>query len=65
VTLLLGQAEYEPQDFAPPATSLDFVVADAPAGIFLARLRIDGIESPFIDRMATPPVFLPLTVTIA
>ena len=65
VTLLLGQAEYEPEDFAPPATSLDFVVEDAPAGIFLARLRIDGIESPFIDRMATPPVFLPLTVTIA
>lgn len=64
VTLLLGQAELEPEDFAPPATSLSFVVEQAPAGTFLARLRIDGIESAIIDRAAKPPVFLDMTVTI-
>jgi hypothetical protein len=64
VTLLLGHAQYEPEDFVPPATSLDFVVEDAPAGTFLARLRVDGIESAIIDRAATPPVFLDVTVTI-
>lgn len=65
VTLLLGQAEYEPEDFSPPAASLDFVLEDAPAGSFLARLRVDGIESAIIDRAATPPVFLDQRVTIA
>jgi hypothetical protein len=64
VTLLLGQAEYEPEDFAPPALSLHFVVEDAPLGTFLARLRVDGIESAIIDRAATPPVFFDHTVTI-
>jgi len=64
VTLLLGHAEYEPEDFAAPAANLDFVVEDAPAGTFLARLRIDGIESAIVDRAATPHVFFDQTVTI-
>ena len=60
--LLLGQQEFLPQPFATPTTtSLDFVIKDAPvspAPGFLARLRIDGIESPIIDRSAKPPAFL-------
>ena len=54
--LVLGQTEYLPQD-APgsPATQLSFVVPDAPSGSHLARLRIDGIESPIIDLSAEPP----------
>lgn len=62
VTLLLGQSEHKPEAFVPPATSLDFVVEDAPVGTFLARLRVDGIESAIVDRSATPPVFFDLTV---
>lgn len=64
VTLLLGQAEYAPNPFVAPTTSLDFTIEDAPADCFLARLRIDGIESPIINRVAEPPVFLNQRVTI-
>jgi hypothetical protein len=64
VTLLLGQQAYAPEPFTPPVTALDFVIANAPAGDHLARLRIDGIESPIIDRAATPPAFLPQRIEI-
>ena len=60
--LILGQQEFLPEPFVTPTTtSLDFVINDAPvspAPGFLARLRIDGIESPIIDRSAKPPAFL-------
>jgi hypothetical protein len=60
--LLLGQLEFLPEPFATPTTtSLKFVIKDAPvapAPGFLTRLRIDGIESPIIDRSAKPPAFL-------
>jgi hypothetical protein len=64
VTLLLGQQAYAPEPFTPPVTTLDFVIADAPVANHLARLRIDGIESPIIDRAATPPAFLPQRIDI-
>ena len=44
-----------------------FSIADAPVGSHLARLRIDGIESPIIDRSIEPPavpVFLDQRVVI-
>jgi hypothetical protein len=50
-----------------PTTSLDFVINNAPVTPvpgFLARLRIDGIESPIIDRAAVPPVFFNQRVII-
>ena len=60
--LILGQQEFLPQPFATPTTtSLDFVIKNSqasPALGFLARLRIDGIESPIIDRSTKPPAFL-------
>jgi hypothetical protein len=60
VSLLLGNRE---EIVAPPIDSatdtLSFVVEDAPAGeSFLLRLRVDGVESPIIDRLAAPPAFL-------
>ncbi len=61
VVLVLGQQEFEPQAFTAPTTSLDFVIPNAPlapAPGLLARLRIDGIDSPIIDRSVDPPVFL-------
>jgi len=65
--LILGQQEFQPEPHTLPTTSLDFVINDAPvtpAPGLLARLRIDGIESPIIDRTAVPPVFFNQRVVI-
>ena len=64
VSLILGQQEIAPEAFVTPAGSLDFVIENAPAGNHLARLRIDGIDSPIIDRSAKPPVFLDARIDI-
>jgi hypothetical protein len=56
VVLSLGQNEYLPQATGSPPTSLAFAILDAPAASLLARLRIDGIESPIIDLSQEPPV---------
>lgn len=68
VSLVLGQQEYAPEAFATPTTtSLDFVIENAPVAPppgHLARLRIDGIDSPIIDRAATRPVFLNTRIVI-
>lgn len=58
VRLLLGTAEFAPQPFTAPVASLNFQIPNAPLGDHLARLRIDGVDSPIIDPAATPPVFL-------
>jgi hypothetical protein len=58
VSLLLGAIEVQPLDTSAQTGSLDFVVPDAPIGNHLVRLRIDGIESPVVDRMTSPPTFL-------
>ena len=63
-SLLLGSREITPPPFAAPTGSLDFVIDDAEAGDFPTRLRIDGIDSPIVDRAATPPRFLDFTVSI-
>lgn len=65
VSLLLGQTEIAPVTIAAPATSLDFVAVDAEAGAPLARLRIDGIDSPVADRSQEPPVFFDYRITIS
>lgn len=64
VTLLLGTRGFAPAPFTPPVTSLNFVIEDAPVGNHLARLRIDGIESPIIDVGSSPPAFLPQRIEI-
>lgn len=64
VALVLGQQEFAPQAFAPPVATLNFVIPHAPVGNHLARLRIDGIDSPIIDVAATPPVFLNQRINI-
>jgi hypothetical protein len=55
VVLVLGQDEFLSQGIGSPATELSFVIPNAPVGPHLARLRIDGIESPIIDLSAEPP----------
>jgi len=64
VVLVLGQQEFAPVAYVPPVTALNFAIEDAPVGSHLARLRIDGIDSPIIDRAAKPPVFLDRRITI-
>jgi hypothetical protein len=61
VALILGMQEYQPQPFTAPAVSLDFAIEHAPAAPppgLLVRLRIDGIDSPIVDRTVSPPRFL-------
>jgi len=62
--LVLGQDEFLPQDVGSPSTSLSFAIPNAPVGSHLARLRIDGIDSPIIDLSADPPVFLNQRIVI-
>jgi len=54
--LALGQQEYRPKSAGSPSASLAFVVPNAPVASLLARLRIDGIESPIVDLSQDPPV---------
>ena len=56
--LVLGQHEVLPQGGGSPASSLAFVIPNAPVSPpegWLARLRIDDIESPIIDLSQPPP----------
>lgn len=67
VTLVLGQQEFAPQAYVAPTTTLDFVIEEAPAASppgHLARLRIDGIDSPIIDRSQERPTFLDRRIVI-
>jgi hypothetical protein len=61
VVLLLGERAVAPQPFTPPTLLLYFEIVKAepsPSAGHLVRLRIDGIESPVINRKAKPPTFL-------
>ncbi|QVQ26401.1 DUF4255 domain-containing protein [Achromobacter deleyi] len=59
-SLLLGDRELPAEPHTAPASQLVFEWRDAPpAGTpFLARLRVDGIESPLVDREAVPVRYL-------
>lgn len=64
VSLLLGTREVRAEPITVATASPSFLVADAPTGDVLVRLRVDGIESPIIDRLAVPPSFFNYRVTI-
>jgi hypothetical protein len=64
ISLFLANRELVPEPFAAPVGTLSFVVSNAQAGDFLARLRIDGIDSPIIDHSSTPPKFFDRRVEI-
>jgi Pvc16 N-terminal domain len=64
VSLLLGTRETLAGPIGAATGTLTFVVEDAPTGDQLLRLRVDGVESPIIDRLAKPPVFLDHLVKI-
>ncbi len=45
VSLMLGDREVLPEKFTSPADTLEFKAADVPAGEYLARLRVGGVDS--------------------
>jgi len=60
VSLLLGSLEFMPDLHDtpfPPIGELTFHLGSLPDGKYIARLRIDGVDSPFIDRTKKPPGF--------
>lgn len=66
-SLLLGSIEFLPDDYDKPASSvskLTFQLGSIPCGKYIARLRIDGVDSPFVDRCSKPPRFLPAAEAI-
>ena len=62
--LLLGSEEVVAQPWSTATNTFTFVQEQAQVGDHLVRLRVDGIDSPLIDRMATPPVFFNHRITI-
>ncbi len=62
--LVLGTNEFTPQPFTAPVSSLTFQIPNAPLGDHLARLRIDGIDSPIIDASKSPPEFFDRRIRI-
>ena len=64
VSLLLGTAEAAARPLSTASSTVTFDVEQAPVGEHLVRLRVDDIDSPLIDRQATPPVFFKQRITI-
>jgi hypothetical protein len=63
-SLLVGTRDVSLGRITVATGSINVVVADAPTGESLLRVRVDGIDSPIIDRSAIPPVFHNYRVTI-
>jgi hypothetical protein len=58
VSLALGGGSAPAQGFTAPTASLSFQFPTLSPGSYLARLRVDGVDSPVtVDFTATPPVF--------
>jgi hypothetical protein len=60
VLLLLGELQVPAQPVGAETTDLEFVIADAAAvaGAYLARVRVDGVDSPLpLDPVAVPPEY--------
>jgi len=66
VALILGERDVTADSITTTTSRLTFRIADAPpaGSTHLARLRIDGFESPIIDRMATPVAYLDRRITL-
>lgn len=64
VTLLLGSQEYAPKAFEVDTEVIDFDIPNAPVGSHLARLRVDGIDSPIVNVTVSTPKFLDRRITI-
>jgi hypothetical protein len=58
VSLALGSRSFAADSITEETSALAFTQLDIPPGPAAARLRVDGVESPWIDRNATPPAIL-------
>lgn len=58
-SLLLGERELLAEPHAEKTGTLAFKADDLAPGDYLARLRVDGVESLLVDRSTTPPRFDP------
>jgi hypothetical protein len=63
-SLILGTRSVAAQPRSDVTDTVVFVVDAATPGRELVRIRVDGIESPLIDRLATPPAFFNYWITI-
>jgi hypothetical protein len=57
VTLVVGETETPAQTRAARTNTLTFRLGQMAAGEYFVRLRVDGVESPLVDRVASPPAF--------
>jgi hypothetical protein len=65
VSLALGAMSAPAQPFTAPASALTFQFPALAAGQYLARLRVDGVESPVtVNWSANPPVFTAPFLTV-
>jgi hypothetical protein len=63
-SLLLGVQEVIAEPFTSATGTLTFQCEAAPIGDHLVRLRVDGIDSPILNRAISPPAFLNSRITI-
>jgi hypothetical protein len=65
VSLALGGSSQPAQPFTAPTVSLSFQFPTLSAGSYLARLRIDDVDSPVgVNFSATPPAFTGPFITV-
>ena len=66
VSLILGDHEVSAEPVFAPSTTLTFKLHHAPeAGTtHLVRLRVDGFETPIVDRASTPMAYLDRRITL-
>ncbi|HEX8336384.1 MAG TPA: DUF4255 domain-containing protein [Pyrinomonadaceae bacterium] len=57
VTLVVGETEAPAQARTARTNTLTFRFGQLAAGEYHVRLRVDGVESPLVDRAASPPAF--------
>ena len=60
--LLLGEHQLPLGPIAAATSQLVFTTSSIAAGDYLLRLRVDGVDSIFVDRTTTPPTFKKLVV---
>lgn len=57
VDLLLGERQVAAEPRLAVTNTLNFIIPKAVPGVYLTRLRVDGVDSPLVDRSVKPPVF--------
>jgi hypothetical protein len=62
VALIVGSSSFAGPVIPEATPELTFAELDLPAGPAATRLVVDGVESPWIDHLATPPAILPTAI---